>query len=209
MKTLFAVLTLLASLTFLSLARGADAPPDATLARLRAKAEQIHSILATFTQEKRLRIVNKPLVSKGRFAFQKPRMLRWEYLSPVRSGFAVDGETGTRWNELSGEMKSFVVQKDPIMQIVSAQMLLWTTLDLDSLSKMFQIVVESDSPAILKLIPHTEGKSPVQGIRITFAKDDSAIVAIEILEQEGDSTTLRFSDMAVNTALDPALFTQK
>jgi len=209
MKTLFAAMALLAALTFLSSAQGAGGSPDATLARLRAKAEQIHSVLTAFTQEKKLSIVNKPLVSKGIFAFQKPKMLRWEYLSPVRSGFAVNGEAGTRWNELSGETKSFVVQKDPIMQIVSAQILLWTTLDLDSLSKMFQIVVESDSPAVLKLVPHTEGKSPVQSIRITFAKDDSSIAAIEILEQEGDSTTLRFSDTKVNAALNPALFARK
>jgi len=210
MKTFcFAWVGFLAVMAFFSPAK-ADGSPDATLTRLREKAGQVHSIFSTFVQEKRLGIVKKPLVSKGTFAFERPKMLRWEYLSPVRSGFTVNGEAGTRWNELSGETANFVTQKDPVMRIVSGQILLWTTLDLDALSKMFDIAVESDAPAILKLAPkNTDGENPVRSIRITFASDDSSIAAIEINEREGDSTTLRFYDTKVNAALDPALFTHK
>jgi len=204
----FTVLGLFAAVSFLSPAFAGQSS-DATLRRVQAKAGQVQSIQAKFTQEKKLSIVKKPLVSQGIFAFQRPKMLRWEYLSPVRSGFVVNGDAGTRWNELSGETKNFTVQKDPVMQIVSDQILLWTTLDLDALSKMFQIDVESDSPAVLRLTRHEGEQSPIRGIRITFAPDDSSIAAIEILENDNDSTTLRFYDTQLNAPLDPALFARK
>jgi len=208
MKTLLAALALFAAASFPPDAF-AQKSSDATLGRVQAKAGQVQSILSRFTQEKKLSIVNKPLVSEGVFAFQRPKMLRWEYLEPVRSGFVLNGDAGMRWNELAGEARSFTVQKDPVMQLVSGQILLWTTLDLESLSKEFRIDVESDSPAVLRLTPKTEGQSPVRAIRITFAADDSSIAAIEFFEKEGDSTTLHFHDTKLNTPIDAALFARQ
>lgn len=43
------------------------------------------SVQATFVQEKHLKILNRPLLSSGTFAFQAPQSLRWEYLKPLHS----------------------------------------------------------------------------------------------------------------------------
>jgi outer membrane lipoprotein-sorting protein len=179
------------------------------LARLKDKAGQVRSIQCPFTQEKRLSIFNQTLVSKGTFAFQRPRSLRWEYLEPIRSGFTLNGDSGKRWNELAGEARDFSVHKDPIMQLVAGQILLWTTLDLDALSRTYRIEVESDSPAVLLFTPAATGPSPIAGLRITFVPDDSAIAIIEILEAEGDSTTIRFHDTKLNDEIDAEVFTRQ
>lgn len=179
------------------------------LARLKTKAGQVHSIESLFTQEKRLSIFNQTLVSKGTFAFQRPRSLRWEYLEPIRSGFTLNGDSGKRWNELAGEARDFSVRKDPIMQLVAGQILLWTTLDLDALSGTYRIEVESDSPAVLRFTPLAAGPSPIAGLRITFVPDDAAIAIIEILEAAGDSTTIRFQDTKLNAEIDAGVFTRQ
>ncbi len=46
---------------------------------------RVESVQADFTQEKQLPILARPLFSKGRFLFQAPDSLRWEYFSPVHT----------------------------------------------------------------------------------------------------------------------------
>ncbi|EHJ48838.1 outer membrane lipoprotein carrier protein LolA [Solidesulfovibrio carbinoliphilus subsp. oakridgensis] len=195
----------LAALASVALAAGS---PGDTLLRLAAKAGQVRSIQTEFTQEKRLSIFKQILLSKGEFAFQRPRSLRWEYLEPVRSGFILHGDSGKRWNELAGETQDFSVRKDPIMQLVSSQILLWTTLDLKALSRTYTIAVKSDAPAVLLFTPRAAEVGPIAGLCITFTPDDAAIAVIEILEGQGDSTTIRFHGTRLNDDIDPGVFTR-
>ena len=193
-------------LTVWAVAAHASPDGEATLRRLMARAGQVQTIQSSFTQEKRLDIFNRTLVSKGFFAFARPDSLRWEYVDPVRSGFTLQAGTGKRWNDLSGESRDFTLRLDPIMQIVSAQILLWTTLDLDTLSRTFHIEVESDNPAVLRFVPLSQGASPIAVLRITFTPDDMAISSIEIREQEADSTLIHFHDTRLNGVIAPSVF---
>lgn len=179
---------------------------EATLARLTAKAGRVTSIKSRFTQEKRLGIFKQTMVSRGVFAFRRPASLRWEYLDPVRSGFVLDAGAGTRWNDLSGESRDFTVERDPVMRLVSSQILLWTTLDLKALSRAYRIEVEADSPAVLRFIPLDGDSGPVKSMRITFSPDDLSIAAIEIIEAEGDSTTIHFDATELDKDLNGSLF---
>ena len=52
---------------------------------VRDAAKNIKSVSADFTQEKHMKILVKPLLSKGKFYFSSPDSLRWEYLSPLKS----------------------------------------------------------------------------------------------------------------------------
>ena len=55
-----------------------DDPANGQPARLR-------SVQADFIQEKHLKILARPLISRGVFVFQVPQSLRWEYLTPLHS----------------------------------------------------------------------------------------------------------------------------
>lgn len=46
---------------------------------------RVDSVQADFVQEKSLPILARPLISQGRFLFQAPGSLRWEYFSPLSS----------------------------------------------------------------------------------------------------------------------------
>ena len=52
---------------------------------LREASRRITSVEARFVQKKTLPMLAKPFVSEGRFFFQAPAQLRWEYDRPVRS----------------------------------------------------------------------------------------------------------------------------
>jgi hypothetical protein len=52
-------------------------------ASIRKAAASIKSIETTFVQTRTLKILTKPLVSRGIMAFRRPNDLRWEYQSPL------------------------------------------------------------------------------------------------------------------------------
>ncbi len=54
---------------------------------IKARAMKIKSVKAEFIQEKHLKILKKPLISKGIFYYKSPGSLRWEYFSPVSAAF--------------------------------------------------------------------------------------------------------------------------
>lgn len=65
-----------------------------SLEEIKTAPEKPTSVIAEFTQEKHMKILSRPLISKGKFYYQSPGSLRWEYLSPIRSVLLMhDGET--------------------------------------------------------------------------------------------------------------------
>src|SRR5574344_1103887 len=94
MKT-FAIIALLA---ILSMNASAQAPVQASAAQQKAMIEKImntetsiKSIQCSFVQTKNLTMLNDKMVSKGIMIYLKPNMLRWEYISPYKYLFIING----------------------------------------------------------------------------------------------------------------------
>ena len=64
---------------------------------IRDASHRITSLEARFVQKKTLPILAKPFVSQGRFFYQPPAQLRWEYDSPVRSVLIMNGDAVKRY----------------------------------------------------------------------------------------------------------------
>ncbi len=89
------------------------------------EAKSVQTLSADFVQEKNLKILVQPLVSKGVFYFKKPDSLRWEYKSPVRSVLLMH----------NGETRRFLEGRDGVredhgpgvqgMQVVMGEISLW------------------------------------------------------------------------------------
>ena len=94
---------------------------------IRRESEQVRSIRARFVQKKHLPILARPFVSEGRFYFQAPGSVRWEYAKPVPSILLVhqgrarryvrgnDGwvpEAGERLRALVSEQASLETRRD-------------------------------------------------------------------------------------------------
>ena len=61
---------------------------------IRKGAETVKSIRADFIQEKHMKILTRPFVSKGILLYRVPGGLRWEYTEPVKSVLLMfDGRT--------------------------------------------------------------------------------------------------------------------
>jgi len=206
----FCCLKLLLMLLFLSVS-----PLDAAettglqplLRELQDAAAQTRSLTSDFVQEKQLAIFAEKLVSKGRFAYQQPDRLRWELLTPMASGFVLRAGKGERWNGLSRERSDFSVANDPIMGMIAQQLLAWARVDLDWLQSRYRMELLAESPVRLRLVPLDQGEASfIKELQILFAEDRSHVAEVLLLEQGGDSTLLRFSNVQLNTPLSAAIF---
>ena len=165
----------------------------------------LQSVQANFLQEKHLQILSEPLMSRGVFAFQAPRSLRWEYLYPVRTLLLVHDDSIRKLIEQNGRMV-----EDP-------------GLAMDSINLVLEEITNwlagrfTDNPAFeasfpdsrtIVLIPKDAGLAAViSRIELTLQGEDGLLESVLINEGPDTFTRLTFSDALLNRRLAPELFT--
>jgi outer membrane lipoprotein-sorting protein len=168
---------------------------------------QISSIRADFTQHKYLKILRKPLLSQGRFYFQKPDSIRWEYLAPVKSILLMHQGKVNRYTlgsrglveDASGALSS--------MQIVIQEIGLWSQGRFNE-SKYFKAELKGGKERKIILTPREEAFAAIIS-RIEIlpsAAQQGVIESVKIIESEGNFTLLRFEGVKVNEQIDEAVF---
>ncbi len=96
-----------------------------TLVGIQDKAGEIKSVTANFIQEKHLKILSKPLISKGIFYYQPPQSLRWEYTSPFRSILLIHNGNINRYIKGNDGLVKDSGAELQSMQIVLKEITLW------------------------------------------------------------------------------------
>ena len=179
----------------------------ALFAALERTAGGVKTLSSDFIQEKHLSMFKTVLISKGRFNFQKPDLLRWELTAPVVSGFVLKGDKGRRWHERTGHTESFLISQEPVMKLVSEQLFAWARADFSWLNKQYRITVLEESPVALRLEPRLAVTAGfLHHLLITFSTDGRYVRSVELHEKDGDFTRIRFVNTAVNKPLPLDLF---
>jgi outer membrane lipoprotein-sorting protein len=171
---------------------------------LKTAAGTVASVRAEFTQEKHMKILARPLVSKGVLFFQGPDSLRWEYTHPVQSILLLH----------KGKTRRFVQKNDSLIEDASA--------NLQSMQVVVQEITQwlngrfDDNPAFaaslepgrkIVMVPRDESFARlIQRIEVSLADRPAAIKSVMIFENEDSFTKLDFSDVILNQQLDDALF---
>ena len=96
-----------------------------TLDAVRMPAGKIATIRAEFIQEKHMKILFRPLVSKGVFYFRSPGSLRWEYRSPVKSIILMHHGKTTRYIEKNGTIDEEDGVNLTFMQVMLQEITRW------------------------------------------------------------------------------------
>ncbi|HEY5283063.1 MAG TPA: outer membrane lipoprotein carrier protein LolA [Polyangia bacterium] len=160
-------------------------------ASIRKAAASIKSIETAFVQTRTLKILTKPLVSRGVMDFRRPNDLRWEYQSPLETLLVAKGgnihrliKHGATWvADVSGRMEA--------MKIVLGEINLWLDGDFSS-SKTFRPVLRparAGQAAHVELIPIDPSLGKIiSRITIGFGERPGTVSAIDIFE-EGEGVT--------------------
>jgi outer membrane lipoprotein-sorting protein len=92
---------------------------------LRQNGTLVKSVRADFVQEKHLKILARPIISRGTFIFQVPGSLRWEYISPIKSILLIHNGRTKKFIQRDGELVSEPGMSFAAMQIVLQDISQW------------------------------------------------------------------------------------
>jgi hypothetical protein len=171
---------------------------------IRHKSGTIETVRADFIQEKHLKILSTPLISKGLLYFKAPRSLRWEYETPVPSVLLMhDGQiirfvkSGEGFSRDSG-------MKLQAMQVVMDEITLWISGRFQD-NPNFSAKLEP-GPKII-LTPKENTLTPIiSRIELMLSDRPGIINTVTIFENEDSLTKLIFKDAILNEPLNDSIF---
>lgn len=166
-------------------AKGADQSPV-----------QVDSVQANFTQEKQLPILVRPIVSKGRFVFQAPGSLRWEYFSPIHSVLLMhDGHT-RKFIEREGKFVEESGMGVDSMQIVLQEITGWLDGKIDD-TPTFK--VQSTHDDLIVLTPKDDSLAKIiSRIELKLLGLSGLMESVTLFEGAGSFTRMVFSEGILN-----------
>ena len=176
-------------------------------ARIEKTVSTVHAVASEFRQERRLAMLKEPVISSGRFNYEKPDKLRWEFLSPDPSGFLVNGKLAKHWKGKNNPPEAFDLQQNPVIRLIVDQLLAWTKADFAWIEQRYTVSVVKEDPISLKLVPRSsKEKKYIDHILVSFEAETDYSNAVDIIEKGGDSTRIRFFNMIINNSPQKELF---
>jgi outer membrane lipoprotein-sorting protein len=179
----------------------------AVLARIEKTVSTVKTVTSEFHQERRLAMLKEPALSNGRFYYEKPDRLRWEFIDPAPSGFLVNGKLAKQWKGKDNPSEAFDMQQNPVIRLIVDQIVAWTKADFTWIEQRYSITIVKENPIVMKLVPRSsKEKKYIDHLLISFDADTEYVNTVGIIEKGGDSTTIRFVHMVVNSTLHKNLF---
>ena len=171
---------------------------------IQSAASTITSVRAEFVQEKHMKILAKPLVSRGIFYFQAPNSLRWEYQSPVQSILLMhDGRT-KRYLKRNGAIIEDAGAHLQSMQLVLQDIAQWMNGRFEE-NPAFSAILEPGRKIVLR--PKEKSLATIiQRIELVLSDRPGIIKAVMIYEGEHSYTRFEFKNAILNEPLQDSLF---
>ena len=172
--------------------------------QIKNAAGQVNTVRCDFIQEKHLKILASPLVSKGVLYFKVPGSLRWEYMSPVRSILLMH----------NGKTKRFIMRKDDFIEDSSAnlqamgfvlkEITMWLNGRFDE-NPQFTATLEAGHKILL--LPKEKSFSMmIQKIELMLSNTPGIIKSVTIYESDNSFTKLFFKKSILNGKIDDSMF---
>ncbi len=173
---------------------------------MQQKIRSIMTLSCDFEQEREVSVLTEKATSKGKIFYQKSDKLHWQYLTPARSGFVVNGDgimiTGADGQPVPDQSSSRIFRQ--ISKII--------LMGLDgtglSDSRDFSVTCASGAGCIVvHLSPAGRDlRKFFTGIDLHFTLPDYIVDKVVICEISGDKTTIRMKNTVVNKPIDPLVF---
>ncbi|MEE4314704.1 MAG: outer membrane lipoprotein carrier protein LolA [Desulfofustis sp.] len=166
---------------------------------------ELRSVQADFVQVKHLKILARPLVSAGTFAFQVPQSLRWEYLEPVRSVLIMHNGAVRKFVERDGRLEEERGAQVGSLQIVLAEISNWLAGRFTD-NEMFTVSFVDDRT--IRFTPKGQQLAAlITGIEIEIGGENGLLDSVLIEEGPDSYTRMTFSNRSINQQLPATLFT--
>ncbi len=167
---------------------------------------RVESVQADFTQEKQLPILARPIFSRGRFVFQAPDSLRWEYFSPIRTVLLMhDGHIRkfVRHGEKIVEEQGMGVDS---MQIVLQEITGWLDGEITD-TPTFKVREKKDD--LIILTPRQAALAKIiSSIELKLIGKTGLMESVTLNEGKNSLTRMVFSNGKLNEKISTVIFTE-
>lgn len=195
---------ILALLVFLTLPLHCRAESWAAISE---NAGRLKSVRAEFTQETHLKILARPIISKGIFIFQRPDSLRWEYKSPIRSLTLMHDGRIKKYSQKDGKLVEEHGAGLESMQVVLQEITHWLKGRFTD-DPTFKVKLENDNRVIFT--PRNKAIAKlINRIELKLSNLPSLMDSVTIYEGPASFTRLTFSDAKINQVVKESVFTDK
>lgn len=168
------------------------------------KPVRLRSVQADFTQETHLKILTRPLVSHGIFAFQAPQSLRWEYSSPLHSILFMQNGRMEKFIEKDGRFEQDKGMGAGSMQFILPEISSW--LEGRFADNPVFTTVRRDA-RIIVLTPKEQGlQAVISSIELHLGQQEGVMDSVTIFEGPDAFTRLTFSNTVLNREIPENFF---
>ncbi len=171
---------------------------------IKQATDKVQSIESSFIQKKQLKILKRPLISKGKFYFQKPDSLRWEYLSPVPVVLMSHQGKIKRYLKKDGQFKEDIGAHLQAMQIVIQEIAHWLAGNFDQNPSFNPELLQKGT---IRLTPKNQDmKDIISHIELNLSNQPGVIDTVWIHENKSSVTILDFQSAKINLPIEESLF---
>lgn len=175
-----------------------------TWENMHQKSRSVETVQADFIQEKHLKILSKPLISKGVLYFKSPRSLRWEYESPIKSVLLMHNGQVNRFVKSDEGFVPDTGMKLQAMQVVMDEITLWLSGRFQD-NPNFKASLEP-GPKIVLIPSKNSFTAIIDRIELMLSEERGFINSVAIFENENSLTKLIFKNTILNEPLKDSLF---
>ncbi len=192
LRILFATFILLLPLPAIS---SQPVGTDEVIQRLREVREKTSDFSADLLQEKKVSMLKEKIVSSGRIRYKYPDKVSIEFFHPT-SQMVFDGKTLLLYYREESAAERYRAQSSPMVE----KYLLFSRDPFQQQLADWKIVADQESSLVMEVLPKGED-FPFAKARFWISKKDWMVTGMEMVEKNGDTTLLRYSNIKVNTGL--------
>ena len=169
--------------------------------KLQSSYEKTKDLKADFVQEATIKSIKKTEREEGKVFFKNPKNMLWEYTKPQGKKLVINSQKA--WLYLSKEKVVYTQKSESIFQ---SKFLINFFSGSGKLKDDFIIkyaepkALDKDGNYLLVLTPR-EKTSACNLVKLTIDKNNFYILQVSFDDVMGNSTTLKFSNISINTGL--------
>ena len=176
------------------------------LEKMEKSSNALHSLHCDFVQAKKMKILNKEMISKGVLYFKKPDKIRWQYTTPYDYTFIMNGDKVQI--KSSKSTKNIDIQGNKIFRQVTSIILntimgggLKNSPDFDV--ELFKL----NDVYFAKMRPKKKEVMQVySSIEVYFNTSLTMVETIKMIEKSGENTVVKLISPKVNSQINENVF---
>ena len=174
--------------------------------KIAAAAQAMTSLQCDFVQTKQLKMLNDKMVSEGRMYYSQKDKLRWEYVKPYQYIFVLNGDRVLLKNKERSDVID--VRQNKIFREIARIMMSSVVGDCLSDDRTFKTSISTTGGQwVATLLPQRKDmKQMFQKIILHFDQRQATVSRVELVEKNGDQTTIDLKNIRKNETIAPRTF---